>query len=245
MANDIAEKKELLAKLDNAEKAKAEQVSNLKELFDTLTDFEKLAEGQEPEVIISAIRTVVERVIVTQEGEESKVNIKLKGNVRESYDNFFDRSDIFIDEESHDQLCDLGGCRKHHPHHGRGAAAPGLRRADGAPGAGGARREGEDHARLQPARKICAPHRGADRGRAADPGARAPAFLLLPLLPFSGTGKGLREYRLLLHFHRGLYVPQPAGRGDRGTDRAGLAGGNREPDARGVQRVQGPGPGHL
>lgn len=65
MANDIAEKKKLLAKLDNAEKAKAEQVSNLKELFDTLTDFEKLAEGQEPEVIISAIRTVVERVIVT------------------------------------------------------------------------------------------------------------------------------------------------------------------------------------
>ena len=122
MANDIAEKKKLLAKLDNAEKAKAEQVSNLKELFDTLTNFEKLAEGQEPEVIISAIRTVVERVIVTQEGVESKVNIKLKGNVKESYDDFFDRSDILIDEESHTQLCDLGGCRKLYPYFCRSAA---------------------------------------------------------------------------------------------------------------------------
>ena len=97
----------------------------------------------------------------------------------------------------------------------------------------------------KPAGKICAPHCGADRGRAADPGARAPAFLLLPLLPFARGGKGLREYRFLLHFHRGFYVPQPAGRGDCDTDRADLAGGNREPDARGVQRVQGPGPGHL
>ncbi len=123
MANDIAEKKKLLAKLDNAEKAKAEQVSNLKELFDTLTNFEKLAEGQEPEVIISAIRTVVERVIVTQEGEESKVNIKLKGNVKESYDDFFDRSGILSDEESHDQLCDLGGCRKLYPYLCRDSAA--------------------------------------------------------------------------------------------------------------------------
>ena len=112
MAEDIAEKKKLLAKLDNAEKAKAEQVSNLKELFYTLTNFEKLVDGKEPEVVISTIRTIVERVIVTQEGEESKVNIKLKGNVKESYDDFFDRSDILIDEESHTQLCDLGGCRK-------------------------------------------------------------------------------------------------------------------------------------
>lgn len=114
MAGDIAEKKKLLAKLDNAEKAKAEQVNDLKELFYTLTNFEELVDGKEPEVIISTIRTVVERVIVTQEGEESKVNIKLKGNVKESYDDFFDCSDALIDAGSgSDELCDSEGCRKY------------------------------------------------------------------------------------------------------------------------------------
>ena len=91
-------------------------------MFYTLTNFEELVDGKEPEVVISAIRTIVERVIVTQEGEESKVNIKLKGNVKESYDDFFDRSDILIDEESHTQLCDLGGCRKLHSYFCRSAA---------------------------------------------------------------------------------------------------------------------------
>ena len=113
--------------------------------------FEKLVDGKEPEVVISAIRTIVERVIVTQEGEESKVNIKLKGNVKESYDDFFDRSDILIDEESHTQLCDLGGCRKLHSYLCWNSVAKFLRGADGKAGLRGADRSGKNHPWLQPA----------------------------------------------------------------------------------------------
>lgn len=51
-------------------------------------------------------------MVVTQEGETSRVNLMLKGSLDESYEDFFECSDTFIDAESHDELCDLERCRK-------------------------------------------------------------------------------------------------------------------------------------
>ena len=117
MASEIAEKRTQLQKLDNAEKAKNEQVTDLNSVLYTIKNFEKLTKDKEPTEIISVIKTIVERVIVTQDGDESSVNLKLKGSMDTSYDDFFVCSDTFIDAElGSDELCDSEGCRELYPH---------------------------------------------------------------------------------------------------------------------------------
>ena len=49
-------------------------------------------------------KSIIDRVYVTQEGEESKCHLFIKGNKTESYDDFFVCSDNSIDAES--QMCD-------------------------------------------------------------------------------------------------------------------------------------------
>ena len=109
-----------LQKLDNAEKAKNEQVTDLNSVLYTIKNFEKLTKDKEPTEIISVIKTIVERVIVTQDGDESSVNLKLKGSMDTSYDDFFVCSDTFIDAElGSDELCDSEGCRKYYSQQSR------------------------------------------------------------------------------------------------------------------------------
>ncbi|WP_026670159.1 hypothetical protein [Butyrivibrio sp. AE3006] len=42
-------------------------------------NFEKMTKDEDPEVIVSIIRSIVERIIVTQEGKDSNVHLFLKG----------------------------------------------------------------------------------------------------------------------------------------------------------------------
>ncbi|WP_044914009.1 hypothetical protein [Butyrivibrio sp. WCE2006] len=79
-------------------------------------NFEKMTKDEDPEVIVSIIRSIVERIIVTQEGKDSNVHLFLKGQQGENYDDFFADSDTLIDAEYRsDELCDSEGCRKLHP----------------------------------------------------------------------------------------------------------------------------------
>mgnify|MGYP002625607348 FL=1 len=113
MAKEIADKKKQLQKLDAIEKQRSDQYNDLSKTLEIAMNFEEMTKGESPEVVVSAIRNIVDRIIVTQDGKDSRVNLFLKGETTESYDDFFVYSDSLIDAEScSDQLCDLEGCRK-------------------------------------------------------------------------------------------------------------------------------------
>ena len=117
MAKEIADKKKKLQKLDAIEKQRSDQYSDLSKTLEIAMNFEKMTKDEDPEVIVSIIRSIVERIIVTQEGKDSNVHLFLKGQPGENYDDFFADSDTLIDAESRsDELCDLEGCRKLYPH---------------------------------------------------------------------------------------------------------------------------------
>lgn len=87
--------------------------SDLSKTLEIAMNFEKMTKDEDPEVIVSIIRSIVERIIVTQEGKDSNVHLFLKGQPGENYDDFFADSDTLIDAESRsDKLCDSEGCRK-------------------------------------------------------------------------------------------------------------------------------------
>ena len=70
------------------------------------------------------LEKLIDRVYVTQEGEESKCHLFIKGNKTESYDDFFVCSDTSIDAES--QMCDSEEYRELHPFFCRSAAEGGV-----------------------------------------------------------------------------------------------------------------------
>ena len=122
MAKEIADKKKQLQKLDAIEKQRSDQYNDLSKTLEIAMNFEEMTKGESPEVVVSAIRNIVDRIIVTQDGKDSRVNLFLKGETTESYDDFFVYSDSLIDAEScSDQLCDLEGCRKLYPYFCRSA----------------------------------------------------------------------------------------------------------------------------
>ena len=117
MAKEIADKKKKLQKLDAIEKQRSDQYSDLSKTLEIAMNFERMTKDEDPEVIVSIIRSIVERIIVTQEGKDSNVHLFLKGQPGENYDDFFADSDTLIDAESRsDELCDSEGCRKLHPY---------------------------------------------------------------------------------------------------------------------------------
>ena len=81
---------------------------------------------------------------------------------------------------------------------------------------------GQSHPGVQPALPVCAPHRGAHHHRQGDAPGRGAAGRLLPRLPGGRPGAGHPQRGLLLHLHRGISLPQPAGGGNRPEDGAGL-----------------------
>lgn len=114
MAKEIEEKKKVLHKLDAQNMEQSEHLKDLEGIIYTANHFEELVKGKEPEVVIGVIKSIIDRVYITQEGEESKCHLFIKGNKTESYDDFFVCSDTSIDVES--QMCDSEKYRELHPY---------------------------------------------------------------------------------------------------------------------------------
>ena len=96
-----------------------DKVKELEDIVYKAKHFEELIKDKEPDFVISVIKSIIDRVYVTQEGEESKCHLFIKGNDYDSYDDFFACSDISIDVES--QMCDSEGYRKLYPYFCRSA----------------------------------------------------------------------------------------------------------------------------
>ena len=94
-------------------------------------------------MVIGVIKSIIDRVYVTQEGEESKCHLFIKGNKTESYDDFFVCSDTSIDAES--QMCDSEEYRKLHPYEIRHSASPEVQSNNESPRTCRTYREGKDH----------------------------------------------------------------------------------------------------
>ncbi len=76
-----------------------------------------MAKNKAKEVVIGVIKSIIDRVYVTQEGEESKCHLFIKGNKTESYDVFFVCSDTSIDVKS--QMCDSEEYREYYSQQSR------------------------------------------------------------------------------------------------------------------------------
>lgn len=114
LASEIEEKKKILHKLDEKFTEKSDRMKDLEDIVYKAQHFEELIKGKEPEVVISVIKSIVDRVYVTQEGDQSKCHLFIKGNDYDSYDDFFAGSDA--SENGGSDMCDSEGYRELHPH---------------------------------------------------------------------------------------------------------------------------------
>ena len=64
--------------------------------------------------MINVIKSIVDRVYVTQEGDQSKCHLFIKGNECDSYDDFFVCSDTSENDAA--QTCDSERYRELHPY---------------------------------------------------------------------------------------------------------------------------------
>lgn len=93
MAEEIAEKRKLLSKLEQDPEDRQTHLRNYEEIRSTLLSLNELVKDAEPSEIINLISTMVERVYVARDGREEICHIYIKGCVGEDYsdeeDHFF------------------------------------------------------------------------------------------------------------------------------------------------------------
>ena len=167
MANEITQKKQEQARLEEVSADSDAQVKEIEKTLTLIENFNEISEKDEPGEVISAIQSILERVYVIREDGREKVKIFIKGAPKENYDSFFEegvKATIGVDA-----MCDLDRNRELHPYFCRSTAQggvqpenephedqirQGLRTADGRPYA---------DRRLQPAGEKSGPHSRADR----------------------------------------------------------------------------------
>lgn len=98
-----------LEKLDGNRKNSMIAVRDLEQTKERLLSFAKYAEGAQPEVLVSLIQTVVERIYIVDKDDERFCHIFIKGCSEEDYTAFF-RATGYISTDiipENDDMCDL------------------------------------------------------------------------------------------------------------------------------------------
>ena len=93
MAEEIAEKRKLLSKLEQDPEDRQTHLRNYEEIRSTLLSLNELVKDAEPSEIINLISTMVERVYVARDGREEICHIYIKSCVGEDY---FNEKDLFF-----------------------------------------------------------------------------------------------------------------------------------------------------
>ena len=123
MAAEIAEKRKLLSRIEANSANDQQHIQDYEQVKQTILSLGELLKTAETQEIVALINTVIERIYVTRNGKEEICHIFIKGCQQENYEEFFAERTA---ENGGEFLCDPMVGREHHPHHGRGAAAPGL-----------------------------------------------------------------------------------------------------------------------
>ncbi|MBO6127677.1 MAG: recombinase family protein [Pseudobutyrivibrio sp.] len=112
MANEIAQKKQEQARLEEVSADSDVQIKEIEKTLTMIDHFNEISEKDEPGEVISAIQSILERVYVIREDGKEKVKIFIKGAPKENYDSFFEegvKATIGVDA-----MCDLDRNREYY-----------------------------------------------------------------------------------------------------------------------------------
>ena len=128
MANEIAQKKQEQAKLEEVSADSEMQVKEIEKTLTLIDNFNEISEKDEPGEVISAIQSILDRVYVIREDGKEKVKIFIKGAPKENYESFFEegvKAAIGVDA-----MCDLDRYSELHSHLCRSPASSRVQQAD-------------------------------------------------------------------------------------------------------------------
>ncbi len=109
LSAELKEVEAALDKLDGNRKNSMIAIRDLERTKERLLSFAKYAEGAQPEVLVSLIQTVVERIYIVDKDDERFCHIFIKGCSGEDYTSFF-RATGYITTDiipENGEMCDL------------------------------------------------------------------------------------------------------------------------------------------
>ena len=152
MSEALQKQEQALQRIKDERNGKQQINQELDEVRRVLLSFAEFAKTASPEVMVTLIQSVVDRIYIVTADGITKCHIYLKGCPDEDYSNLIGTADyisicaILIPVVSH--LCDCDRYRELHPYLCRDAAAAGVRGNHAETGPRGGNGQGKDHQSL-------------------------------------------------------------------------------------------------
>ena len=89
MSEELQETERLLFKLDENRKNNMIAIHNLEQTKERLLSFAEYAKDAQPEILVTLIRSIVERIYIVDRDDERYCHIFIKGCTGEDYTGFF------------------------------------------------------------------------------------------------------------------------------------------------------------
>lgn len=152
MSEALQKQEQALQRINDERNGKQQINQELDEVRKALLSFAEFAKTASPEVLVTLIQSVVDRIYIVTADGVTKCHIYLKGCPDEDYSDLIGTADyisicaILIPVVS--RLCDCGRYRELHPHLCRGAAAASVCHDHARAGPGRRDRQGKNHTGL-------------------------------------------------------------------------------------------------
>ena len=148
LSKELEKKEQILIRLRQEKNGDAHMTEEIADMKKRLLSFRAFADGATPEVLVTLIQTLVERIYIVYDNEIAKCHVFVKGCAAEEYSELLGPADyisicaVFSLPAS---VCDCDRYRERHSHLRRNTAPAGLRRTDETAGARRRNRPGKNH----------------------------------------------------------------------------------------------------
>ena len=138
LTQELSKQESALQRMNDERSNGVELAQDISEVRQKLFSFAEFAKTAKPEVLVTLLQTVVERIYITYDNGIPQCHIYLKGCLKEDYTPLFGTAEyigIIMVLPMFKTMCDSDRGRKCDPLRGGPAAARGVRRSDARPGA--------------------------------------------------------------------------------------------------------------
>lgn len=138
LSKELEKKEQILIRLRQEKNGDAHMTEEIADMKKRLLSFRAFADGATPEVLVTLIQTLVERIYIVYDNEIAKCHVFVKGCAAEEYSELLGPAGyisicaVFSLPAS---VCDCDRYRERHSHLRRNTAPAGLRRTDETAGA--------------------------------------------------------------------------------------------------------------
>ena len=108
MSEELRETERMLSRLEESRKNSMVAIRDLEQTKERLLSFAEYAKDAQPEVLVTLIQTIVERIYIVDRDDERFCHIFIKGCTGEDYTGFFQTAG-YIEPKS-DKMCDSEQC---------------------------------------------------------------------------------------------------------------------------------------